>query len=36
MSWIEAGVSVGSALWGGLKAGKARKEQKASQAKLEN
>lgn len=36
MSWIAAGVSVGSALWGGLKAGKARKEQKASQAKLEN
>ena len=36
MSWITAGVAVGSAVWGGLKAGKARREQKASEAQLEN
>lgn len=36
MSWITAGVAAGSAVWGGLKAGKARREQKASEAQLEN
>jgi hypothetical protein len=36
MAWIAAGVAVGSAIWGGLKSGKARKEQKASEAQLEN
>lgn len=36
MSWITAGVSVGSAIWGGAKAAKARREQRASEAQLEN
>ena len=36
MSWITTGVAVGSAVYGGLKSGKARREQKSSQAQLEN
>jgi len=36
MAWIAAGISVGSAILGGIKSGKARKEQKASEAQLEN
>ena len=35
MSWITVGVSAGSAIWGGIKAGKARKEQKGAEAQLE-
>jgi hypothetical protein len=36
MSWITTGVSVGSAIWGGAKAAKARREQKSAEAQLEN
>jgi hypothetical protein len=36
MSWITVGVAAGTAVWGGIKAGKARKEQKSAEAQLEN
>jgi hypothetical protein len=36
MAWVTAGVAVGSSIWGALKSGKARKDQKRAEANLEN